>query len=343
MKVERFVPATDSDAVSACYEIYLAGVSADDPHGPPMPARFFAGWLELGWTGDPRETWLARDAAGKTCGWYALALPHRENHHLAGVRPMVHASWRRAGLGTALVRHAAGRAAESGRTLLSSDAEEASPGSAFARGIGARQGLTEVRRLLELDAVPAGRLARIRAAAESAARGYSLVSWDGPAPGDRLAGVVAVNAATADIPREPSREEERWDAERVRLEEHRAAVQGLRWYTVAAEWAATGELAGLTQLAVDPAQPTWGFQELTAVARPHRGHRLGLLVKVAMLELLARREPQLTRIITGNADVNKHMVAINAELGFAVLDRWLSWEIPVADALARHPARAGMN
>ncbi len=52
---------------------------------------------------------------------------------------------------------------------------------------------------------------------------------------------------------------------------------------------------------MDPAEPSWGLQELTAVARPHRGHRLGLLVKVAMLELLARREPQLTQVITGNA------------------------------------------
>ena len=36
-----------------------------------------------------------------------------------------------------------------------------------------------------------------------------------------------------------------------------------------------------------PEAPSWGFQELTAVTRPHRGHRLGLLVKAAMLEWLA--------------------------------------------------------
>lgn len=93
-------------------------------------------------------------------------------------------------------------------------------------------------------------------------------------------------------------------------------------------------MAALTQLAVDSAQPAWGFQELTAVARPHRGHRLGLGlgVKVAMLELLAEREPRLTRIITGNTDANEHMIAINAELGFGVLDRWPSWELEVAQA-----------
>ena len=80
---------------------------------------------------------------------------------------------------------------------------------------------------------------------------------------------------------------------------------------------------------VEPARPAWGFQELTAVARPHRGHRLGIGVKAAMLELLAEREPRLTRIITGNADANEHIIAINAELGFGVLDRWPGWEIGV--------------
>ena len=113
------------------------------------------------------------------------------------------------------------------------------------------------------------------------------------------------------------------------------AAQGLRYYTVAARSLATGELAALSQLGVEPPEPTWGHQELTAVSRPHRGHRLGLLVKVAMLELLAEREPQLTRIITGDADGNRHMIAINDELGFAVLDRWPSWEIEVAQALAQ--------
>jgi hypothetical protein len=118
------------------------------------------------------------------------------------------------------------------------------------------------------------------------------------------------------------------------LLENDNAVSGLRYYTVAARSLATGELVALSQLGVDPAEPTWGHQELTAVTRPHRGHRLGVLVKVAMLELLAEREPQLIRIITGNADGNLHMIAINDELGFTVLDRWPSWEIEVAQALA---------
>jgi hypothetical protein len=328
MDLERFSPAGDSASVRACHEIYLSGIPADDPAGPVMSLRLFAGWLELGWTEDPSQTWLARDATGRACGWYALTTPERENRHHASVTLVVHAASRRAGLGTALLRHAASRAQLAGRARLAGGAREGSPGCAFARAAGGQQGIAEVRRVLELAAGPAGHLARIRAEAASAARGYALLSWAGPVPDEHLAGVAAINGeATADMPRDPGYEPQRWDAGRVRLSERRVAAQGLRCYAVAARCADTGELAALTQLGVDPAEPAWGFQELTAVARPHRGHRLGLLVKIAMLELLAGREPQLTRIITGNADANEHMIAINAGLGFAALDRWLSWEI----------------
>ena len=83
----------------------------------------------------------------------------------------------------------------------------------------------------------------------------------------------------------------------------------------------------ITQLGVDPLDPSWGSQSLTAVARAHRGHRLGLLLKVAMLELLAAHEPQLSQILTQTAEGNEHMDAINAELGYERLERELAWEL----------------
>ena len=333
MDIERFAADRDRESVRACHEIYLSGGPADDPHVPPLSLRSFAGWMELGWTEDPSETWLARDRAGQPCGWYVITLPQRENRHHAAVCPVVHDSRRRAGLGTALLRHAAERAQRHGRTLLTAETREGSPGAAFAAALGARRPATWSRRVLDLRAAPAGHMARLRARAEPAARGYSLLSWAGPVPGDWVAPVAAINAAMADAPLDAGHEAQIWDAERVRQDDHRRAVQGWRSYAVAARPSATGELAGLTQVSVDPVHPAWGVQELTAVAGPHRGHRLGLLVKVAMLELLAEREPQLTRIVTGNADGNAHMIAINDELGYTVLDRWPSWEMEVARAL----------
>lgn len=55
-----------------------------------------------------------------------------------------------------------------------------------------------------------------------------------------------------------------------------------------------------------------------AVTEQHRGHRLGLLVKAAMLEWLAETEPAIELIETGNASANDHMIAVNDTLGFAV-------------------------
>jgi hypothetical protein len=149
-------------------------------------------------------------------------------------------------------------------------------------------------------------------------------------PGEHLDQVVAVTEAMADAPRNPGKEAEVEDAARIREEERRLAEQGLRCYTVAARCDRTGELAGLTCLCVDPLDPSWGLQEITAVTRTHRGHRLGLLVKVAMLELLAAHEPQLTQIVSLTAEGNEHMAAINTELGFEILERQLSWELETA-------------
>ncbi len=171
MKLEQFDPAAGAAEVRACHEIYLAGHPIDDPYGPPMSARYFAGWLTLGWTEDPQEVWLARDSQGGPRGCYLLGLPHRENQHLAMLWPTVHPAHRRTGLGCALVRHAAGRARQSGRTVLSGWARDGSPGSAFAAAIGARPGITQVGRVLRLRDLPAGRLAALRAQAEPAAAG----------------------------------------------------------------------------------------------------------------------------------------------------------------------------
>jgi GNAT superfamily N-acetyltransferase len=335
MHIEQFSPDADSAAVRACHEIHLAGIPVDDPNVPPMSLRCFAGWLALGWTEDPREIWLARDDTGQPVGWYALSLPHRENRHLAELTPTVHPARRRAGLGTALFRHAAQRAAQLGRTTMSGDALEGSPGAAFARAQRGRPGITEVRRILRLNEIPPGQLTRLHQTAEAAATGYQLLTWAGPTPEGKLPALAAIYAEAGDMPRNPGHEPQQWDVDRARLDDRRAAVLGLRQYTVTAQSTATGELAGLTQLAVEPEHDTWGFQELTVVARRHRGHRLGLLVKVAMLEWLAEREPQLAQILTGNAGQNEHMIAINAQLGFEVLDHFPSWEVDVADVLAR--------
>lgn len=55
-----------------------------------------------------------------------------------------------------------------------------------------------------------------------------------------------------------------------------------------------------------------------------------------MQEWLAEAEPQLRRILTGNAGANEHMIAINEALGYRVFGPpFRSWEFRAADVVGR--------
>jgi RimJ/RimL family protein N-acetyltransferase len=142
-------------------------------------------------------------------------------------------------------------------------------------------------------------------------------------------------AALNDAPHDPHIAPAVWDARRVRervngLRPH----YGLRTYSIAAVQADTGEPAALTEVAEDPADPGWGHQMLTGVTREHRGHRLGLLVKTAMVEWLRAAEPALERIQTWNAESNRYMIAVNEALGYTILGQpGISWRLEVPAVL----------
>ena len=131
--------------------------------------------------------------------------------------------------------------------------------------------MPEASRVLHVREIAGGHLARLRARAQAAARGYSLLSWPGPAPGRYTGQVAALHQDGEDAPHDDGHERKHWDAARVRTTERLAADQGLRHYAVAARHDRTGELVALTELEVDPLMPEWGYQGLTVVARAHRG------------------------------------------------------------------------
>ena len=88
-------------------------------------------------------------------GWYRVEFPDLENLDRALVELIVHPARRRGGLGTALLRHAADRAAAAGREVLSAEIQEGAPGEEFALRIGATLGIVEVRRVQDLAQIPA--------------------------------------------------------------------------------------------------------------------------------------------------------------------------------------------
>ncbi|HEY5154813.1 MAG TPA: hypothetical protein VIJ47_08770, partial [Acidimicrobiales bacterium] len=236
---------------------------------------------------------------------------------------------RRAGIGRALVAHCADEASRAGRSLLLAEIRDTTAGAAFARALGAEPGPSDLRLVLDVDAGLAPRLADLRRQAERKASGYSLVSWCGDAPADHPDQVAAVLAAIADAPRPAAMAAEAWDGARVVADDARHRAQGLVVHTVAARHDDSGRLAALTQVCVDPQVAGWAFQLITAVERPHRGHNLGLLVKVAMHASLTRPPAQLRRIMTTNGGTNQHMLAVNQELGYRTTDTFTAWELPL--------------
>jgi RimJ/RimL family protein N-acetyltransferase len=231
-----------------------------------------------------------------------------------------------------MARHAAGRARENGRTVLGTVALSGSVVEAFWREAGARPTQVEARRVLDLRKAPPGHFAALRDGAAPAAAGYSLVTWTGVTPQEHLAGVAGILNAMNDAPHPEAVEDQVWDADRVRERADSSLIRmGVRGYSVAAICDSTGEMAALTQVEIDPDTPEWGYQGLTAVTRSHRGHRLGLLVKAAMLDWLVAGEPKLAQIETGNASTNQHMIAVNEALGYELFEPLWQWfEIDVA-------------
>jgi GNAT superfamily N-acetyltransferase len=331
MRIEQCDPA-DEKTARACYDVMLAAHKVDEPIEPPMSYGTFAHYIRYGWEKTPGELWAAVDDGGEVIGFDRMALPDLENRDKAYTGVTVHPALRRRGIGRSLLSHLAERATANGRTLFGAQVITGSAGEAFAVASGARLDLEEVRRIQYLSEILPGTVASLRDTAERAAAGYSLVSWTGPTPDEYCRAMAEVFNAFNDAPHGENEEPENWDADRVR--ERTGSVQRaglMRGYSVAALADATGAMAAFTGVLVDPESPSWGFQQLTAVTRPHRGHRLGLLVKTAMLELLASAEPQVEWIQTGNAASNEHMIAVNEQLAYRVVEPgWNFYEIAVS-------------
>ena len=165
--------------------------------------------------------------------------------------------------------------------------------------------------------VPEAVLADALAEGETKAAGYELVKFLGQPSDDLLEGLAPLFAAMATDPPlgDVDWRPEVWDVDRVRRAYAHMTV-GLDVYTTCARHIATGELAAFTQLKGPHDKPEVVYQENTLVLSHHRGHALGLWVKVANCEWILRDRPSSRRVHTWNADENDYMLAINTRLGY---------------------------
>jgi GNAT superfamily N-acetyltransferase len=281
-------PANGND-VQGYHQVHAAARATDIPDLPELSLRETVGGFLHPWPARERHHLLAR-LDGEPAGALMLTLPLRDNLHLLLTDLYVAPNVRRRGVGRELFQAAAQFARAHGRSLLMGDHVMTLPGgpvrdeapAAFASAMGVSPALSEVRRRLDLDTVDKEAWPTLAADARSRATGYSVFSWVGPAPdeviGDiaRLEGRMGTDAPIGELRYEP----EEYDAERMRGNERVHELRGHRFYQAAARHDASGALAAWTMLALDADVSDHAWQQTTIVDPDHRGHRLGLLVKV---------------------------------------------------------------
>ena len=322
----------------------------------PRDDRAFADWYAVAdathrdtWPGEP--SWLpaelraqalaedrdarlellaATDETGRVIGVARCDSPLRDNTHLVSSDLSVHPAHRRRGAGRALLTTIERRTLAEGRTVSLLEQDEPAGGGAagreFARAHGYKCAQVDHRRDLTLPADP-DTLARLEEECLPRARGYRIVTWRDRCPDEyvddraALGRCISTDAPMGDL----AVEEEQWDAARVRRREARLRAQGRRSVAAGAV-DGTGHLVAVTEIQVPGAVPRKAYQSDTVVLPEHRGHRLGTLVKIANLRLLAEASPATTAVATWNAEDNSYMVAVNDALGFRVVGASREWQ-----------------
>ncbi len=283
---------------------------------------------------------VSAPSADDVVGFAKVTLPQQDNTHLADVELTVHPDHEGEGVDDALLAAAEALAAEHGRTSLVTWTEqvgEPAPGPGVLEpptGSGRVDGTAHAARFLAAHGyvleqaerysllrlpLPDGLLDRHHAEATArAGDDYRLVSWTDRAPEEWVDQVAVLETRmSTDIPTgDLDFEEARWDAERVRTWERRAAESGHGFLLTAAVHVPTGTLAAFTVLRYPVDHQEIVFQEDTLVLREHRGRRLGMLVKAENLRRLAQVRPGAARVHTWNAEENSFMLDINVALGF---------------------------
>ncbi|WP_427015318.1 GNAT family N-acetyltransferase [Pseudarthrobacter sp. P1] len=158
---------------------------------------------------------------------------------------------------------------------------------------------------------------RLRAEALSGQDGqYTLHQWMDRCPDQWLADIVRLESTVASVAGDDGTAEEAWTGERIRESEALAAAGGRHTLVSAAEDIHTGHVIGFTSISVLGHREDVAFQDDTVVLQEHRGRDVGMLIKVANLELLAHQFPHVRTVYTWNAPDNTYMLGVNAKLGF---------------------------
>ncbi|GAB3434866.1 GNAT family N-acetyltransferase [Phycicoccus ginsengisoli] len=329
--VVRLLDVADEAEVAAAHAARVASCRHERPWAKTWSVREMAVQLRSDSTVERLEPYVAL-VDGQVVGMALLWFPLLDNTQFTWGEVDVDPRWRGHGAGTALAERIAERTRAEGRrtVLVEVNVPDGRRGDhpyvRFAERHGYSYANTEVRRILDLPLDPT-RLEALAADAATHHEGYRVESFLGSLPQELRESYcacwnqLAVDAPTGEI----DFEEEALSPQTYAEELGRMEQQGRTMlHTVAI--APGGDVVAYNDLVVSADDPEEVMQWGTLVRREHRGHRLGMAVKVRGLQELARVAPLARRIQTCNAEQNAHMVGVNVELGFRTVEVLLSYQ-----------------
>jgi GNAT superfamily N-acetyltransferase len=312
---------------TAFNEVLAADLPAEPRWVPDRIREYLAAVLP-----DERRASFVVEEDGRLLGYAGLVLLGDDGAGTAVLELFTRPPNRGRGVGDALLSAAGQHAAAAGQRLLTAEVIGGTPAVGFYEERGFKRAMVERRQLLDLSTVDwelVGRLARRVAA------GYRIEPFTDRTPeplaGDRATRAQGFRATAAADAAFRSGFAPELVADSMRT----LRARGQRPYVTAAVHQASGQIVGLTELAVPAQRPTRGDQYDTLVVPAHRGYGLGLAMKACMLLDLHRAEPQLTSVQTWQATENEPMARVNVELGFRPDREWYEYEISVAALAAR--------
>ena len=274
---------------------------------------------------DNRIDLLGAYAGDTMIGSALVFVPLKDNLHLGAVEVYVPPQHRRQGIGSALLARSEEVTLAEGRTTLLGDVRLPLDGDADDRRWAEARGYLKANedgvKVVDLAAT-ADRLPALEALAAEKLGDYRLEWWLDPAPEEHLESLAAAASRfveeipLGDLDLQP----QKLTAERLRGREERRARQRRQQLTVVA-LAPSGEVAGYTNLTLSPHAPRLADIGDTLVLPDHRGHRLGLAMKVLLHQKTRELFPGAEVIATGNATTNTFMNAVNEQLGYELVDR----------------------
>lgn len=274
---------------------------------------------------DIREILLSAVEDGRLVGAAGVTLFLPDNTHLAQLQVYVAPDDRRRGIGRLLLAEAESRAREAGRTTAVATvfvgSGSSSVGQFFASATGWQVANEAAVKAVDL-ATASPTWVALQEGVDAALGEYRLELVESRIPDAYLDDYCELlTAFLGQVPLgDLDVEEAVWTPERVRANEERRLAVGSIWIGAVAI-APDGRLCGFSDLSIDEQDPRHATIGGTLVLPGHRGHRLGLGMKLVTHRRVLTRFPSCTYVETDNADVNAQMNAVNESMGYRTVER----------------------